>query len=84
MLINLHAKKLLFFLYRPFPTKPTFPAYFAGLSDVLQQKNMLKMQNFASNRPLRLFLWLFDPRFMPKQLKNAFIILALALSGVKK
>jgi hypothetical protein len=77
-------QKQLSLFYRPFPTKPTSVAYFEGLSDVLQQKNTLKMQNFAFNNPFGLFSWLFDCCFLPKLLKNVLIAMTLAVAGVKK
>jgi TPP-dependent trihydroxycyclohexane-1,2-dione (THcHDO) dehydratase len=58
--------------------------YFEGLSDVLQQKNTPKMQNFALNKPFERISRLFDRRFLPKLLKNALIAMTLAVAGVKK
>jgi hypothetical protein len=58
--------------------------YFEGLSDVLQQKNMLKMQNFALIRPFAPLLWLFDCRFLPKPLWNAFIAMILVTRRSQK
>jgi hypothetical protein len=41
------------------------------------------MQNFALIKPFGLLLWLFDPHFLPKLLKNAFIAGVSSLLGAK-
>jgi hypothetical protein len=41
------------------------------------------MQNFALIKPFGLLLWLFDPCFLPKLLKNAFTAGVLSLLGAK-
>lgn len=54
------------------------------LSDVLQQKNTSKMQNFALIKPFRLILQLFDPPFLPKLLRERVLGYRFGFIGNRK